>query len=96
MSQLTLISSSSRSLKALVQTALENELRSLEIGIRQTRKKLEVFETCHKMNTKDFLHRYENDEFDESLDFAEWIGESRLLERLEEKSRTLREVKFAD
>jgi hypothetical protein len=31
------------------------------------------------MTTKDFVRRFENDELDETLELAEWIGEYRLL-----------------
>ena len=42
------------------------------------------------------MHRYEQDELTETLEFAEWIGEYHLLERLREKADTLREIQFAD
>ena len=38
--------------------------------------------------------RYENDELPESLEFAEWIGEYRLLSRLREKADAYRGIKF--
>ena len=41
------------------------------------------------MSSSDFQRRYENDELPETLDYAEWIGECRLLERLREKVETL-------
>jgi len=47
------------------------------------------------MSTAEFLSRYENDELAETLEFDEWIGESRLLARLREKTETIREIQFA-
>jgi hypothetical protein len=44
--------------------------------------------------TKDFLSRYENDEIEEDMDFVEWIGEVRLMERLQEKAETLKDIRF--
>jgi ferritin len=40
-------------------------------------------------SSTEFLRRYENNELQETLDFAEWVGEYRLLERLREKADTL-------
>ncbi len=80
MTDVRLISSRNRQLKPLVEAALANELRLLEAGIRQ----------------KEFISRYENDEINETMDFAEWIGESRMLEQLREKAETLRDIRFAN
>ena len=48
------------------------------------------------MATQEFISRYENDEMEETMDFAEWIGEFRLLERLKEKAETLKDIRFAN
>jgi hypothetical protein len=79
-----------------VEAALANELRLLETGIRQTEERLKEFEKKYQMLTEDFLSRYENDEFEETMDFVEWIGESRLLKCLREKAETIRDIQFAN
>ena len=96
MTDLKLVSSRNRQLKPLVEAALANELRLLEAGQRQTETRLREFEEKHKMQTKEFVTRYENDEIKETMDFAEWIGEFRMLERLREKADTLRDIRFAN
>jgi hypothetical protein len=96
MSELTLTSPRQRHLRPLIEAAIQNELRLLEAGIRRTRERLRAFEKEYGLTTDEFLHRYENDELAETLDFAEWIGESRLLERLQDKIATLQEIRFAD
>ena len=48
------------------------------------------------MTTNKYLKLFGQGKLDENLDFAEWIGDYRLLERLEQKEETLEEVKFAD
>jgi hypothetical protein len=95
-SQLTLISSSERSLKPLVEAALANELRSLEAAIRITEQHVGEFETKYGMQTIEFISRFENDEIDESADTDDWIGEYRLLERLREKAEALKGIEFAN
>ena len=40
------------------------------------------------MSTREFVQRYENDELDETLEFGEWVGESRMLQGLLEDIST--------
>ena len=82
MAELTLISSSQRPLQLLVEGALQNELRLLEAGIRRGEQRLQEFEARYGLSTADFVQRYENDVLEETLEFAEWIGEYRLRECL--------------
>ena len=96
MAELTLISESQTGLRSLIESALSRESGLIEIGIRQTEQRLQTFERRYAMKTADFLSRYEQDGLDETLDFAEWIGESRLLERLREKMQMLRGIHFAN
>lgn len=96
MSQLQLVSTGSRELKPLVQAALQNELRLLEAGIRQTQTRLRLFEERYHISSSEFIEQYENDAFEETLDAMEWIGEYRLLQRLLEKTATLKDIHFAN
>ena len=95
MHELKLVSKSKHQLKPIVEAALKNELRLIETGIRQTEQRLRKFEEKYQRKTREFISSYENDELEETMDFAEWIGESRLLQRLCEKADTLRDIKFA-
>lgn len=95
MSELRLVSPSERPLKPLVEAALANEVRLLESGIQRTKKRLQQFEESHQMASEEFVRRFENNELDESLEYIEWIGEYRLLKRLQDKADTLRAIKFA-
>lgn len=98
MSTLTLTTEGSgrRPLRPLIEGAIQNELRLLQAGIQRTKQRLTAFETRYGYDSQEFLQRYENDELSETLDFAEWIGEYRLLERLREKADTLRDIRFAN
>jgi hypothetical protein len=95
MAELTLISPSQRPIQPLVEGALPNELRLLEAGIRRSEQRLQEFETRYSLSTIDFIQRYENDELEETLEFAEWIGEYRLRERLLEKAEALRAIQIS-
>lgn len=95
MATLTLVSSRNHPLQPLVEAALAKELNSLEAAIQRTEQRLSEFEQKYQMSTAEFLVRYENDELAETLEFAEWTGEHRLLARLHEKAETVREIQFA-
>jgi hypothetical protein len=58
-------------------------LRDTEKGIQITQKRLQEFEQKHQMTTEAFIQRYENDELEETLDLAEWVGEYRMLKGLQ-------------
>jgi hypothetical protein len=96
MEELTLISSYRHSLRPLVTTALQNELRLLQANIQRTKQKLQGFEKRFGVSTSEFIQRFENNELEETLDYVEWIGEFRLLNRLSEKAEALREIRFAN
>jgi hypothetical protein len=96
MSELRLISEHERQLKPLVEAALKNEIRLLEAGIKRTKENMHKFEKKFHLSTLEFIGRYENDEMEETMDYAEWIGEHRMLERLLEKAETLRGIRFVN
>lgn len=96
MTELTLVSTHQRPLKPLVEAALANELRLLQAGVQRTEQRLSEFEARYQLTTLEFIARYEADEFEESLDLAEWIGEYRLLEKLREKIDILQGIQFAN
>lgn len=96
MTELVLVSSRQLPLRPLIETALTNEVRLLEIGVRRTERRLRAFETAYQMTTREFVRRFENDELPETLELAEWIGEYRLLQRLNEKTEALKGVRFAN
>ena len=96
MTELTLVSTHQRPLKPLVEAALANELRLLQAGVQRTEQRLSEFETKYQLSTLEFIDRYEADEFEETLELAEWIGEYRLLERLREKIDILQGIQFAN
>jgi hypothetical protein len=96
MSALTLTSPQRRPLRPLVEAAIHNQLRLLQAGIRRTEQRLQAFEAQYGLSSQVFLQRYQDDELPETLEFVEWVGECRLLERLTEKATTLQEIRFAN
>jgi len=96
MTVLTLTSAKPRPLRPLVEAALENQLRLLHAGIARTEARLRTFEAEYGLSSTEFIRQYENDELPETLTLAEWVGEVRMLARLQEKAETLQEIRVAD
>jgi len=96
MTVITLTSTKPRPLRPLVEAALENQLRLLHAGIARTKEHLQTFEDTYGLSSAEFIRRYENDELPETLTLDEWVGEYRMLERLQEKAETLQGVHVAD
>ena len=94
MTELRLISKQSASIQPIVQNAIDSFMRSSEDGIQKTQQRLSKFEHKYLMSTREFIQRYENDELDETLEFGEWVGESRMLQGLLEDVEQLRGIEF--
>jgi hypothetical protein len=69
-----------------------NELK--QQGIQMTELRLREFEAKYQMPTEEFIRRYENDEFQETLEFGEWVGEYRMRQGLVEDANQLRGIEF--
>ena len=82
--------------RELVKAAFDNEVRVLDAAIRRTKARIAAFEERFKTVTTDFMKRYEAGEIDESLETDEWIGEHRMLERLQVSRDALCEAHLAD
>ncbi len=94
MTELTLISHHDGALQPLIEGAISEALRSTQSGIERCQERLKTFEQQSGMTSAEFLQRYENDELQETLELGEWIGEIRMLQRLQEKVTRLRGVEF--
>lgn len=94
MCELRLIAPGERQIKPLVEKALKNELRLIGAGIHRSETNLLNFEKKYHMNTKEFVSKYEDDKIEETMEHTEWIGEFRMLERLIEKSKTLKSIRI--
>jgi len=61
---------------------------------KKTEQNLKGFEKKYNMNTEKFISDYEEDKLEETIDFIEWIGEFRMLERLIDKLETMKSIRF--
>jgi hypothetical protein len=96
MTTVTLTSVQQRPLRPLVEAALENQLRLLKAGIERTEARLKQFETAHDISTEEFVRQFEGGQLEETLELVDWIGEYRMLLRLQDKAELIAEIKIAD
>ncbi len=87
--QLTITTNSDVSLRPLVESAIQNEVKLLTLGLQRTLERLSDFERRFSMSSADFERRFAARELPESLEFIEWSGEIKTLQLLEDQRRAL-------
>jgi hypothetical protein len=83
--QVTIQTRNAKRLKPLLKRAIKSQLDDIDRGIQLTRSRLEAFEKQYGLSTIEFLRRFKPGEMEETLDFLDWQGETKMLALLEEK-----------
>ena len=92
--EITIQTPNAKRLKPLIQSALQFQLDDVEKGVRLTLERLKSFETQYHMSTAEFLRRFKPGDLEETLDFIEWQGETKMLALLEEKRDALKDARL--
>jgi len=92
----TVTGNADTSLKQVLESAIQSELKMLAIGLRRTRERLGEFEQRFSMSSSEFERRFNARELQESLDFIEWLGELKTLRMLEDQQQILQGLQIAD
>lgn len=92
--QITITADTPIALKPLIESAVQSELRMLELGIERTTQRLHAFEEQYALTSAEFEHRFETGTVDESLDFIEWAGEIKTYQLLKLQLQTLQELQL--
>lgn len=92
MTILTLASDRDDPLESLIRSAVANELRLLEAGLRRTQARLQSFEQRYHLTTAEFVERYARNEIEENLDTIEWLGEHRMAQSIEAQMDALKAI----
>lgn len=92
--QITIQTPNAKRLKPLIRSAIQSQLDDTEHGIKLTRERLEAFEKQYNMSAAEFLRRFKPGDLEETLDFIDWQGETKMLALLEEKRDTLKEARI--
>jgi len=82
----------SETMRPILRSALQRELKLLEQGIRRTLMRLTSFEKQYNMSTDEFLPRFNKDDLGETLDFIDWYGETKMLASLYEQKKAIEET----
>lgn len=95
MTQLMVKSARIASVTPLIQAALQTELRMIATGIRRTQARLNQFEQRYGFSTEQLLKNEASGAIDDnSIEMIEWLGESRMLTRLQTEYRELAEIEI--
>ena len=76
-------------LKPLLASAIQSELRMLELGLARIAERLQAFEKQYGLTSEEFEQCFETGDISESLDYIEWAGEIKTHRRLEEQWQAL-------
>jgi hypothetical protein len=79
-------------LKPLLASAIQAELRMLELGLARIAERLQAFEKQYGLTSEEFTHRFATGESGESLDHIEWAGEIETYRRLEGQWQALQKA----
>lgn len=76
-------------LKPRLEAAIRSALHMLDLSLERTAERLRTFETRYGLTSTAFMHRFEAEELDESLDDIEWAGEITTYQLLQTQQRAL-------
>lgn len=81
--------------KSAILSALNAQKRALSASIFRTKNNIQSFEQKYNMSTEELLSKESNSTLDDSnLELIEWLGEVRLLKRLEVELETIKSIKI--
>lgn len=81
-------------LKPLLTSAIQAELRLLELGLARTSQRLSAFEEQYGLTSELFERRFEAGEIEESLDGVEWAGEIKTWRLLKTQQQALQRAQL--
>ncbi len=89
MSETVIRISKPESVMPVLESAIRNQLKLLKTSIKRTEIKIKSFEQKYNMSTEQFMQKIREGMDDDNLDYVEWIGERKILKRLEEEYKEL-------
>jgi hypothetical protein len=87
--QIAVKTQNSETLRPLLRSALQRELKLLEQGIRQTHARLAALEKQYNLSTNKFLRRFNKDDLGETMNFIDWYGETKMLASLHKQKKAI-------
>jgi hypothetical protein len=95
MSQKVIVTTdASIALKPLLESAIQSELRMLELGLARTAQHLRAFEERFSLTSEEFERRFTAGKINETLDFIEWAGEIKTYHLLKAQQQGLQRAQL--
>jgi hypothetical protein len=95
MTELTIRSDQTEAVKSEIQSALDGQRRMIQDSVRRTELNLAAFEGKHGFSTSELLGREADGSLDDGyLELIEWIGETKVLERLRAELELIKEIRI--
>ncbi len=95
MTELTIRSDQADAVRSELRSALDSQRRMIKDSIKRTRHNLAAFEKKYGYTTSELLRREADGVVgDGNLELIEWIGESRVLERLQSELDLLDDIQI--
>ena len=89
MAEIVIKGNKSESIMPVLDSAIRNQLKLLRMSINRTKTRINSFEQRYNMSTEQFMQKITEGMDDDNLDFVEWIGERKVLKRLDEEYKEL-------
>ncbi len=81
----------------LVRTAIDSEIKRLELALTLAYKRLESFEQKYGVTSTFFIEEMAAEDLEDHDDeYVQWTGEYELMQRLQQKLRQLQEIQYGD
>jgi hypothetical protein len=92
--QITITADAPVEIRPLLESAIQGQSRTLALGLRRTRERIEAFELRHGMSSFEFERRFTQRDLPETLEYIEWLGELRTLRLLEDQQQALSSLRI--
>ena len=89
MAEIVIRTGKPESIMPVLDSAIRNQLKLLKTSINRTKIRISSFEQKYNMSTEQFMQKIREGMDDDNLDYVEWIGETKILKRLEEEYKEL-------
>ncbi len=89
MAEIVIRTGKPESIRPILDSAISNQLKLLKASINRTQIRISSFEQKYNMSSEQFVQKIREGMDDDNLDFVEWIGETKILKRLEEEYKEL-------
>ncbi|HID20368.1 MAG TPA: hypothetical protein EYP28_05480 [Methanophagales archaeon] len=89
MAEIVIRTGKSESIMPVLDSAIRNQLKLLKTSINRTKSRISSFEQKYSMSTEQFIQKIREGMDDDNLEFVEWLGETKILKRLEEEYKEL-------